>query len=109
VTNSMALKRFTSTDEEGAYIDIDDFSNEALVESCIDQLIAEANKELPPGTVYEIRGKLFSERPWGVAWYWKRVAITQDPLFRKPYKEALEATLGSYVVIARCRASYLDA
>ena len=108
-----------------------DYDDEAAVNAAIEKCIANAEKALPPQTVYEIRGKIRPEDPinqdrlqrkrrtraelaknWGVAWYWTSAEVKdfghyggmkQEPLFRHPVWNAKLAAFGGYIVIARLR------
>lgn len=105
------------------------------VEATINAAIADAEAMLPPGVVYEIRGKVkpntnydnygrgdpgetnadrLARRTadWGLAWYWTAAepnrlygGMLQDPLFRRPLVDAEEHEFGGFVVIARLRTS----
>jgi len=90
------------------------------VENVIGWAIHEAEQKLPPGSVYEIRGKLkpsagksdYSRRKWtkaqrtedwGVAWYFLPAMRDWPLMTRVPYTEGIESELGGYLIIARLR------
>lgn len=116
--------------EQGEQIRVH-YDNAEAIEAAINTCIANAQKALPPQTVYEIRGKIRPEDPinqerlqrkrrtreelaknWGVAWYWTSPepqdfghygGMKQEPLFRHPVWTAELAPYGGYIVIARLR------
>lgn len=103
------------------------------LEATINRAVADAEAMLPPGIVYEIRGKVVPNggvgnygrdlrgetdaqrlarrtADWGVAWYWTSAepnrcygGMRQAPLFRRPVADAEENELGGFLVIARLR------
>jgi len=95
-----------------------------FVEETITLIIEDAEKHLPPGTVFEIRGKQPPEPDgvdtdfgrihmteqemndrWGVAWYHER-AMHDDPkplMPRVPVRDAEYISLGGYLLIARLK------
>jgi hypothetical protein len=104
------------------------YNNTEEHEKIVQIAIADANRELPAGTVFEIRGKI---RPadgvtnnygrvlpsleeqsakWGIAWYtfyWlnapEREKMPKEPLFRVPVTEAGYDDLHGCMLIARLK------
>lgn len=85
-----------------------DYGHQAC-EEAVERAIKSAAENLPPGTMFEIRGKVlpesgFARKRWGVAWYWRKGMDNMKLVERVPHREAESPGIyAGHVLIARLR------
>lgn len=106
----------TKPEEKGNMINVD-YYDIGAVDAAIAQCIADANKHLDAGQVFEIRAKsrptsVQTAKAWGVAWYWTAATfdmpegfagfgLLQEPLFDASVLCMIDVVAGGYLLLGR--------